>query len=125
MNDRYEYIGGVPGPAQSSLASRQQAQNGAQAEPRHCVACETEHVPGFCNLRLMGVQYCGLCGLAHFSVSHVCPSLGSEVQIRLMLDALRDSPEQKDQIELATRVLRNELHNRALRKNNLANGSGS
>jgi hypothetical protein len=71
---------------------------------------------GRCKLKLKPVELCGLCGLAHFGISGTCPHLGSEVQIRLMLDALQKSNEPKAQVESVRQRLREELANRAMRR---------
>lgn len=58
-----------------------------------CVACQQRHVPGHCPLRLAGVEFCGLCGLAHWGGRRACPHLQSGVQISRMLEALDKSAE--------------------------------
>ncbi|KAJ6149199.1 Zinc finger PHD-type [Penicillium samsonianum] len=58
-----------------------------------CVACQQRHVPGRCPLRLAGVEFCGLCGLAHWGGRRACPHLQSGVQISRMLEALDKSAE--------------------------------
>ncbi|KAI9824644.1 MAG: hypothetical protein M1819_000845 [Sarea resinae] len=58
-----------------------------------CYACNTVHAPGWCPLKLGGVEHCGLCGLAHYGEGRTCPHINSETQVRLMLEALKHSPE--------------------------------
>ena len=42
-----------------------------------------------------------LCGLPHYGHSRTCPHIGSVTQLRLMIDALKQSPEQADLVALA------------------------
>ena len=70
---------------------------------------------GQCQLRVKGLDYCGLCGLAHFGISSSCPHLGSDIQIRLILDALSRSPEPKAVVDAVGKKLRQELAIRAVR----------
>ena len=42
-----------------------------------------------------------LCGLPHYGHARTCPHVGSVTQLRLMVDALKQSPEQADLIALA------------------------
>ena len=42
-----------------------------------------------------------LCGLPHYGHARTCPHIGSVTQLRLMVDALKQSPEQADLIALA------------------------
>jgi hypothetical protein len=63
------------------------------------------------------MEYCNLCGIAHFGCQPpACPHLSSNVQIRLMLDALRSSNEDPDHVAAATQLLRKELVQRAERR---------
>jgi hypothetical protein len=73
---------------------------------------------GQCPLQAKGVEYCGLCGLAHFSISRTCPHLSSEIQLRVMLDSLRTSKEPEPIRQALDDALRRELANRFLRKKN-------
>ena len=56
---------------------------------------------GSCPLKVAGAEYCMLCGLAHYGHARNCPHIGSVTQLRLMVDALKQSPEQADLIDLA------------------------
>ncbi|KAF2151485.1 hypothetical protein K461DRAFT_228333 [Myriangium duriaei CBS 260.36] len=58
-----------------------------------CPACHQTHLQGNCALKKAGVEYCNLCGTAHFGYSRICPHINSETQVRAMLDALKQSPE--------------------------------
>lgn len=73
---------------------------------RTCPACLKNHPQGACELKVAGVEYCGLCGLAHFGYSRTCPHIKSETQVRAMLDALKRSPENKELVDLAVKYLR-------------------
>lgn len=42
-----------------------------------------------------------LCGLPHYGHSRTCPHIGSVTQLRLMIDALKQSPEQADLVAFA------------------------
>ncbi|KAK6431497.1 hypothetical protein LTR95_012345, partial [Oleoguttula sp. CCFEE 5521] len=71
-----------------------------------CVACRTEHRVGHCPLKLAGVEYCNLCGIAHFGQGRICPHIGSETQVRAMLDALKHSNEPEHLVREATKYLK-------------------
>lgn len=73
---------------------------------RHCPACHKMHPQGACELKAAGVEHCGLCGLAHYGHSRTCPHIKSETQVRAMLEALRNSNEAKELVDLASRYLR-------------------
>ena len=68
--------------------------------------CDTYHKRGLCPLKLCGIEHCPLCGIAHFAGANECPALQSETQVRLMLAALKESPEEKELVDLATAYLR-------------------
>ncbi|KIW01020.1 uncharacterized protein PV09_07537 [Verruconis gallopava] len=74
---------------------------------RHCPACKQLHVIGSCPLKLAGVEYCNLCGLAHFGYGRVCPHLKSETMVRTMLTELKLSSEPKYLVDAAANYLRN------------------
>ncbi|PQE26814.1 hypothetical protein CJF31_00003499 [Rutstroemia sp. NJR-2017a BVV2] len=84
-------------------------------QPR-CPQCSNIHIlSGPCKAEFM--EYCNLCGIAHFgSQPPTCPHLNSNVQIRLMLDALRTSDEDPDHVAAAVQLLRKELAQRAERR---------
>lgn len=71
-----------------------------------CPACHKQHPQGACELKIAGVEHCGLCGLAHFGIGRTCPHIRSETQVREMLLALKNSPEDKALIDAATKYLR-------------------
>lgn len=73
---------------------------------RRCPACHKMHPKGACELKAAGVEHCGLCGLAHYGHSRTCPHIKSETQVRAMLEALRDSNEPKELVDLASKYLR-------------------
>lgn len=58
-----------------------------------CVACQHIHPLGSCTLKLAGVEHCGLCGLAHYGFSRICPHINSETQVREMIQAVKSSSE--------------------------------
>lgn len=80
--------------------------NRAHGGQRKCVACDGFHAVGYCPLKAAGVEYCGLCGLAHYGHQRTCPHLNSEMQVRTMLQTLKNSTEPKPLIELAVKHLR-------------------
>ncbi|KAK3698880.1 hypothetical protein LTR37_016757 [Vermiconidia calcicola] len=55
---------------------------------------------------MAGVEYCNLCGMAHFGSARVCPHIQSETQVRQMLDALKYSNEPEHLVVEAKRYLR-------------------
>ncbi|CAO2655961.1 Nn.00g047640.m01.CDS01 [Neocucurbitaria sp. VM-36] len=73
---------------------------------RICPACNRNHPQGACDLKVAGVEHCGLCGLAHFGHSRTCPHIKSETQVREMLEALKNSPEKKELVDAAMKYLR-------------------
>ncbi|CAG7997256.1 unnamed protein product [Penicillium nalgiovense] len=79
--------------------------DGAQDGFPSCVACQQRHVPGRCPLRLAGVEFCGLCGLAHWGGRRACPHLQSRLQVALILEALEKSAEDPALILEAKRYL--------------------
>jgi chromodomain-helicase-DNA-binding protein 4 len=73
---------------------------------RQCPACHKQHPTGACELKAAGVEHCGLCGLAHYGHSRTCPHIKSETQVCAMLEALRNSNEPKELVDLASKYLR-------------------
>jgi chromodomain-helicase-DNA-binding protein 4 len=71
-----------------------------------CPACRKNHPQGACDLKVAGVEHCGLCGLAHYGYSRTCPHIKSETQVREMLKALKSSPEDKELVDAAIKYLR-------------------
>ncbi|EMD67914.1 hypothetical protein COCSADRAFT_177846 [Bipolaris sorokiniana ND90Pr] len=71
-----------------------------------CPACFKSHPQGACELKVAGVEYCGLCGLAHYGYSRTCPHIKSETQVREMLEALKSSLEDKELVDAAVKYLR-------------------
>ncbi|RJE23625.1 hypothetical protein PHISCL_04039 [Aspergillus sclerotialis] len=61
--------------------------------PVVCFVCKKLHPIGFCSLKTVGVEYCGLCGIAHFGHARTCPHLSSEIQVARMISALNKSKE--------------------------------
>lgn len=72
-----------------------------------CLACDARHPAGSCPLKLAGVEFCGLCGLAHYGsgLPKSCPHLNSVTQCRIMLETLKSSPEPKEHIEAAKKYV--------------------
>ncbi|KAF2092148.1 hypothetical protein K490DRAFT_53294 [Saccharata proteae CBS 121410] len=71
-----------------------------------CPACRKAHAVGACPLKLAGPEYCNLCGLAHYGYARSCPHIGSETQVREMIEALKQSSEPRHLVEAATKYLR-------------------
>ncbi|KAF2675531.1 hypothetical protein BT63DRAFT_420727 [Microthyrium microscopicum] len=71
-----------------------------------CVPCGNSHPPGSCPLKIAGVELCPLCGTSHYGVARTCPHIKSETMVRLLLDQLRDSPEDRTLVDSATKYLR-------------------
>lgn len=61
---------------------------------------------GWCRLKVSGVEHCGLCGLAHIGHGRTCPHLNSETQVATLLGTLKESTEQHELIDKATKYLR-------------------
>ena len=74
---------------------------------------------GWCRLKLAGVEYCGLCGLAHVGHGRTCPHLNSETQVATLLATLKESTEPKELTEHATKYLRMIRGDLVQRKRNL------
>ncbi|KAF2099730.1 hypothetical protein NA57DRAFT_18327, partial [Rhizodiscina lignyota] len=71
-----------------------------------CSACGKTHHQGSCPLKLAGVEFCNLCGLAHFGVARTCPHVNSETQVILMIEALKQSREAPHLKETALKYLK-------------------
>ncbi|KAJ5972015.1 Zinc finger PHD-type [Penicillium vulpinum] len=87
--------------------------DGAQDAFPTCVACQQCHLPSRCPLHLAGVEFCGLCGLAHWGGRRACPHLQSRVQVTRMLEALEQSAEPPALILGAKRYLQGVLKSAA------------
>ena len=94
-----------------------------------CQACDACHPVGYCPLKLAGVEFCGLCGLAHFGHQRICPHLTSVTQCRQMLRSLRQSQEPPHLVEIARKYvvgvigdLRRKKKEERLRKEHAAQG---
>ncbi|KAJ5082804.1 hypothetical protein N7532_011847 [Penicillium argentinense] len=83
--------------------------DGAMDDGLACLACNKHHPNGRCPLKLAGVEYCPLCGLAHFGRSRACPHLHDETQIHRMLSALKESKELPEHVTLAKKYLQGVL----------------
>ncbi|KAI9368773.1 hypothetical protein BJX61DRAFT_522359 [Aspergillus egyptiacus] len=94
-----------------------------------CLACGRIHPVGSCPLKAAGVEHCGLCGLAHFGHARTCPHLRSEVQVSRMLEALKQSPEDRHLVALAKKYcygIKGDLAQRKRRvSSKTANGSAN
>ena len=73
---------------------------------RKCLACDETHPVGYCPLKLAGYQRCPLCNLAHVGAGNKCPHLRDEEQLSLIMDGIRNSPEDKETKDLAMQYLR-------------------
>ena len=74
-----------------------------------CAACNFaygSHKVGYCPLKIAGVEYCNLCGRAHFGTLRTCAQFNSETQVRIMLNDLKNSPESTAIKNLAIKYLR-------------------
>jgi hypothetical protein len=49
---------------------------------------------------------CSLCGTAHYGIARTCPHIRSEHMVRLMIDALRYSPERREYVDVALKYLK-------------------
>ncbi|KAF4767916.1 hypothetical protein HAV15_002425 [Penicillium sp. str.  len=79
--------------------------DGMQNASPPCAACQQRHIPGCCPLRQAGVEFCGLCGLAHLGGRRACPHMQSSVQVTRMLEALEKSTEAPSLIHSAKKYL--------------------
>ena len=71
-----------------------------------CAACNDVHAIGYCPLKIAGHEKCPLCGIAHYGAGRQCPHLKSEMQVRAMMEALKQSPEDKGLRDAAMTYLR-------------------
>ncbi|USW53932.1 Putative mit1 Zn finger 2 [Septoria linicola] len=80
----------------------------AKVEPAgiNCRACTRHHPVGSCPIKIAGVEFCNLCGMAHYGHARVCPHIQSETQVRAMLEALKYSNEPEHLVNEARRYLR-------------------
>ena len=84
-----------------------------------CVVCNDSQGPhpvGHCPLKAAGVEYCNLCGLAHYGIGRACPHLASEIQCRQMLAAIKESNEPKEHKDAAKLYLRGVIGDLVRRK---------
>lgn len=83
--------------------------NGAEStnSRQPCFVCNGLHAEGYCPVKLAGVEYCGLCGIAHYGAgfSRNCPHLNSVTQCRAMLETLKSSAEPQAHIDQAKKYL--------------------
>jgi len=70
-----------------------------------CLICETYHHRGHCPLKLAGPEYCNICGMAHYGRARTCPHFKSETQVGAMLNALKQSTESRQLVDLAKKYL--------------------
>lgn len=70
-----------------------------------CYACGSTHRTGYCPFKLAGPEHCNLCGLSHYGIARTCPHIRSETQVRAMLAALKESPEDRPLVQEATKYL--------------------
>ena len=79
--------------------------DGANSPAAKCAACGHHHPIGRCPLKLAGVEYCPLCGIAHFGRGRTCPHINSVTQLQAMQEAIKHSPESPELKELAKKKL--------------------
>ena len=74
-----------------------------------CAACNFSngiHKVGYCPLKIAGVEYCNLCGRAHYGTLRTCPQFNSETAVRVMINEMQKSPESIALKEDALKYLR-------------------
>lgn len=72
-----------------ALSSTEATQAARQTAPGiNCRACTTHHPVGNCPLKIAGVEFCNLCGMAHYGHARVCPHIQSETQVSHVRNAL-------------------------------------
>ena len=95
----------APQPILPSQPLSQMPSNASIQHASPCLACDNRHPVGYCPLKLAGVEYCGLCGLAHYGHGRTCPHLTSVTQCRQMLASLRQSQEPPHLVKTAKRYV--------------------
>ncbi|KAI9671947.1 MAG: hypothetical protein M1817_002322 [Caeruleum heppii] len=97
----------IPPAAASGEAAAYAAFFGANnaRPPSTCVACGQFHPVGSCPLKVAGVEYCPLCGVAHFAGPQ-CLSMQTEEGLNELLADLKKSPEDRELVDNATAYLR-------------------
>jgi chromodomain-helicase-DNA-binding protein 4 len=91
---------------QAISTERDEAHDVVQNLP--CLACNASHLIGYCPLKQAGVEFCGLCGLAHYGSSGYlrnCPHLNSVTQCRAMLETLKSSTDSRETIDHAKKYI--------------------
>lgn len=88
---------------------QQQMQRTNRGDAQYCHDCQSNHIPGGCLVRRVPVDPCPMCGIPHFGIPGTCPNLKNEAQIRIMIDALNNSTEAREQITAAHSFLVEEL----------------
>ncbi|KAL9585582.1 MAG: hypothetical protein Q9212_001442 [Teloschistes hypoglaucus] len=75
-----------------------QAGNGALSAPPSCLGCGGTHVQGSCPLKMAGVEYCELCGQAHYGggTRITCPNLHDLDEVHSMLETVKASPKEAE-----------------------------
>ena len=90
-----------PMPPASLIPPPTLGMDGGSSPPARCAACENYHPSGSCPLKKAGVEYCPLCGIAHYGRGRICPHINSITQLQLMHEAIKHSPEPLELKELA------------------------
>ena len=90
-----------PAPPAPVIPHQILAMDGGNSPTAKCAACETHHRSGSCPLKKAGVEYCPLCGIAHYGRGRICPHINSITQLQLMHEAIKHSPEPLELKELA------------------------
>jgi superfamily II DNA or RNA helicase len=88
-----------------------------------CLVCGRIHPVGSCQLKRAGVEHCGLCGLAHYGHARTCPHLRSDVYVSRMIEALKQSTEDRHLVALAKKYcygIKGDLAQREKRKSSKA-----
>ena len=73
-----------------------------------CMACKFDlgpHPKGDCRFKAIGVEYCNLCGSAHYGHGNNCPHFKSETMVARAMDKLRQSPEHRHLLDKARAAL--------------------
>ncbi|KAJ5172933.1 hypothetical protein N7492_005526 [Penicillium capsulatum] len=100
-----------------------QSSDGTTESSKRCIMCDQSHAIGYCPLKEIGPEHCGLCGLAHFGRNRICPHLKSQVQVQRMLEALKLSNEPQELKDAAQKYLKRLLGHLAIEKRREAEGA--
>ncbi|KAL4932749.1 putative chromatin remodeling complex subunit (Chd3) [Aspergillus undulatus] len=130
----FERVIAPPQPTQTPQPSQTPAANGSKVDGtsdrngNQCFVCNGAHPVGSCPLKVAGVEHCGLCGLAHYGHARTCPHLRSDVQITRMIEALKQSNEDRHLVALAKKYcygIKGDLAQRKRRESGKAAGGSA